>query len=63
LTGIPVAVGFGVSTPDQVREIAGCSDGVIVGSSIVRRIGERGEIPGFEREVGEYVEGLTEALR
>ncbi len=62
LTDTPVAVGFGVSSPEQVREIAGCADGVIVGSSIVRRIGERGEIPGFEREVGAYVGTLTAPL-
>lgn len=63
LTDTPVAVGFGVSTPEQVRSIAALADGVIVGSSIVRRIGERGGIPGFEREVGEYVGTLTEPLR
>ncbi|SFV00817.1 tryptophan synthase subunit alpha [Alicyclobacillus macrosporangiidus] len=39
-TEVPVAVGFGVSRPDQAHEIAGFADGVIVGSAIVRRIGE-----------------------
>jgi len=62
LTDTPVAVGFGVSTPDHVREIARHADGVIVGSSIVRRIGEQGGVPGFEKEIGEYVETLTEPL-
>jgi tryptophan synthase alpha chain len=62
LTDTPIAVGFGVSTPDHVREIARHADGVIVGSSIVRRIGERGEIPGFEVEIGEYVGTLTAPL-
>lgn len=63
LSTTPVAVGFGVSTPEQVREIAVHADGVIVGSSIVRRIGELGAREGFEREVGEYVGTLTEPLR
>jgi len=63
LTGVPVAVGFGVSAPGHVREIARYADGVIVGSSIVRRIGARGETPGFEREIGDYVETLTAPLR
>lgn len=31
----PVAVGFGISTPDQVREIARYADGVIIGSAVV----------------------------
>jgi len=35
---IPVCVGFGVSTPEQAREIAGCADGVVVGSALVDRI-------------------------
>ena len=63
LTGIPVAVGFGVSKPEHVREIAKYADGVIVGSSIVRKIGELGEQPGFENVVGSYVGTLTEPLK
>ncbi len=31
----PVAVGFGISTPDQVREIARYADGAIIGSAVV----------------------------
>ena len=63
LTDTPVAVGFGISTPAHVSDIARFADGVIVGSSIVRRIGELGAREGFEREIGEYVETLTEPLR
>ena len=33
---IPCAVGFGISTPEQAREMARCADGVIVGSAIVK---------------------------
>ncbi|TAN41700.1 MAG: tryptophan synthase subunit alpha [Nitrospirae bacterium] len=36
----PVAVGFGVSTPDDARTIAGVADGVIVGSAIVKKLHE-----------------------
>ena len=38
LTDTPVAVGFGVSTPEQARQVAQMADGVIVGSAIVKRI-------------------------
>lgn len=36
---VPTAVGFGVSTPDHVRELATFADGVVVGSAIVRMCG------------------------
>lgn len=40
---LPCAVGFGISTPEQAERMAGVSDGAIVGSAIVRMIGELGE--------------------
>lgn len=39
-TGLPIAVGFGISTPEQVRSVAAVADAVVVGSAIVKRIGE-----------------------
>lgn len=39
---IPCAIGFGISTPEQAAKMAGYADGVIVGSAIVRQIGEYG---------------------
>jgi tryptophan synthase alpha chain len=47
-TDLPVAVGFGISHPDQVREVGGWADGVVVGSSIVNVVAETGpgEAPG-----------------
>ncbi len=36
-TSLPVAVGFGVSTPEQAAAVAQVADGVVVGSAIVRR--------------------------
>ncbi|MNJ37090.1 Tryptophan synthase alpha chain [compost metagenome] len=40
ITALPVAVGFGISTNEQVREFAEVCDGVVVGSAIVRKIEE-----------------------
>ncbi|MBA4163983.1 MAG: tryptophan synthase subunit alpha [Erythrobacter sp.] len=41
-TDLPVAVGFGVRTPDQAREIAQVADGVVVGSALVDLVGQFG---------------------
>jgi tryptophan synthase alpha chain len=57
-TDVPVAVGFGISTPDQARAVADVADGVIVGSRIVRAAGEGGA-----DAVGSVVRELAGALR
>lgn len=43
VTETPVAVGFGISTPEQASDIAKIADGVIVGSAIVKLIAQHGE--------------------
>lgn len=50
---IPCAIGFGISTPEQAAKMAGYADGVIVGSAIVRQIGEYGTEA--EAHVANYV--------
>lgn len=42
-TDLPVAVGFGVRTPEQAADIAAHADGVVVGSALVELVGEHGE--------------------
>lgn len=39
---LPICVGFGISTPEQAREVADIADGVVVGSALVRIVGEQG---------------------
>jgi tryptophan synthase alpha chain len=56
-TEVPVAVGFGISTPEQARAVGDLADGVIVGSRLVRAAGEGGA-----SAVAEQVAGLAEAL-
>ena len=56
-TDVPVAVGFGVSTEEQARQVADLADGVIVGTRLVRAAGEGGP-----EAVRELVAGLARAL-
>jgi tryptophan synthase alpha chain len=46
---LPLAVGFGISTPEQAREVARLADAVVVGSAFVRLIGEGGDVEAFAR--------------
>ena len=60
-TDVPVAVGFGISTPEQAKAMADISDGAIVGSAIVKLLGKYGkEAP---KHIGEYVKSMKDALK
>ena len=62
-TSLPIAVGFGVGKPEQVKAIAAVADAVIVGSAIVRRIEEFGADPDLVRKVADFVRPLAQATR
>ena len=62
-TDIPVAIGFGVSTPEQATEIASYGDAVVVGSAIVRMVGELGDTPETASKVGAFVKTLVDATK
>ena len=58
----PVAVGFGIATPDDARQIAAFSDGVIVGSALVRKIEEFQHSADLIHEVSRFTASLKAAL-
>jgi tryptophan synthase alpha chain len=62
-TGLPVAVGFGISTPDQARQVAAWADAVVVGSAIVRRIGELALEDALPRRIGDFIRPLVDATK
>jgi len=62
LVKCPVAVGFGISTPEQVRWLAPYVDGIVVGSAIVQRVAKL-KGPARLKEVGEFVASLKAPLR
>ena len=62
LTKVPVAVGFGISNPGQAATVAGLADGVVVGSAIVRKIGEIGDVPDLPSKIADFVRPIAEAV-
>lgn len=62
-TETPVAVGFGIATPEQVREVAAIADGVIVGSAIVKLCGQDLPVPQLAASVGDFVRQLKDGTR
>lgn len=60
-TDIPVAIGFGINTPEQAKKYAAIADGIIVGSAIVKIIEEYGE--NAPEQVFEYVKSIKDAIR
>ncbi len=59
---LPVLVGFGISGPEQAREVAQYSDGVIIGSSIVKLIETHPDPADRNKHIGEFVSGIKKAL-
>lgn len=59
---VPVAVGFGVATPDDAAKVGATADGVIVGSAIVRQIGDHQQDAKMAEQVGRFVRALKTAL-
>ena len=61
-TPLPVAVGFGISNPEQARAVAGHADAVVVGSAVVNQIAEHGHSPDLVAHVSTFVRQLASAL-
>lgn len=67
-TDLPIAVGFGIKTPEQAASVARVADGVVVGSAIVeivaRNLDENGQAaPGLVKKIHEFVASLAAAVR
>jgi tryptophan synthase alpha chain len=59
---LPVLVGFGISGPDQAHEAAQCSDGVIIGSAIVKLIESHPNPIERNQNIADFVSGIKKAL-
>ena len=62
-TALPIAVGFGISSPEQVRAVAQVADAVVVGSAIVNRVEQWGKDPTLAARIADFVQPLAAATR
>jgi tryptophan synthase alpha chain len=59
---VPVAVGFGISTPDQAATVGKLADGVIIGTRLVRAVGDAGDRDGAVAAVSDFLSETRAAL-
>ena len=59
---LPVLVGFGISGPEQAREAAKVSDGVIIGSAIVKLVEKNNDPVERDRKLGEFIVSIQKAI-
>jgi tryptophan synthase alpha chain len=57
-TSLPVALGFGISTPEQVREVSGYADAAVVGSALVQVVAENASAHDVGAKVEDFVRWL-----
>jgi tryptophan synthase alpha chain len=58
VSDLPVAVGFGISTAEQVREVWRFADAAVIGSAIVNQIDKLGNSPDLVKHIGEFARSL-----
>lgn len=62
-TDLPIAVGFGISNPDQAKLVARHAEAIVVGSAVVNQIAQHGKSPDAVKRVGEFVKSLAVAVK
>jgi tryptophan synthase alpha chain len=62
ISALPLVIGFGISTPVQAAQIAPYADGVVVGSALVRLIGEKGGDDGLIQIASSFVNDIKKSL-
>jgi len=61
-TDLPVAVGFGISNPEQARQVAEMADAVVVGSAVVNQVARHGKDPDLVERVVGFVAPMIQAV-
>jgi tryptophan synthase alpha chain len=62
-TDLPIAIGFGISNPNQAKTVAQYAEAIVVGSAVVNQIAEHGKNPDMISRVGNFVQTLVSAVK
>ena len=62
-TNLPIAIGFGISNPEQAKSVAKEGDACVVGSAIVNQIAAHGKSPELVEKVSAFVKSLADAVK
>jgi len=62
-TGLPIAIGFGISTPEQAAMVARKAEAVVVGSAVVNQIAKHGATPAAVPRTTEFVRALIKGVK
>ena len=62
-TKLPIAVGFGISTPEQARTVASVADAVVVGSAVVNQIAKHGKSKDLVKRASAFVKSLAGSVK
>jgi tryptophan synthase alpha chain len=62
-TDLPIAIGFGISNPEQAKSVAQFAEAIVVGSAVVNQIAEHGKNPDMVSRVGSFVQTLVSAVK
>jgi tryptophan synthase alpha chain len=62
-TNLPIAIGFGISNPEQARLVASQAEAIVVGSAVVNQIAESGRSPDLIQRLTKFVEPLLQSVK
>src|SRR6058998_1181259 len=62
-SNLPIAVGFGISNPEQARLVASCADAVVVGSAVVNQVAQHGKSLQLVSTVSMFVSSLSDGVK
>jgi tryptophan synthase alpha chain len=62
-TDLPIAIGFGISNPEQAKLVARHGEAIVVGSAVVNQIAEHGKSPELVSKVSAFVKSLADAVK